>query len=86
MRLKILDYQCRHCGVIGETMNGNDPAPSCLECGGDTVYKVASPRFVLEGTSGSFPTAADKWVKRRQEKMKLEQKRGHRPAGQDDHL
>ena len=35
----------------------------CPKCGKDTQYMVAAPRVKLEGITGDFPTAADKWAK-----------------------
>jgi len=48
--------------------------PRCKECGSETKRVISPVRFDLEGLSGDFPTAADKWVKKREEKLALERK------------
>jgi hypothetical protein len=35
---------------------------------------MSSPMMKLEGCSGDYPTAADAWVRKRAEKLKVEQK------------
>lgn len=35
----------------------------CPMCDLDAQYMVAAPRVKLEGVTGDFPTAADKWTK-----------------------
>ena len=47
---------------------------SCKECCKDSVRIISSPQIKLEGITGSFPGAADKWVKKRAEKLQQERK------------
>ena len=83
--LKILDYQCNHCGYQSETYAGNDPSPLCQECGGDTRYIISGTSFTLEGVTGDFPGASFKWEKKRDQKMEYERSKGMTPYGQDDY-
>jgi hypothetical protein len=46
----------------------------CDTCGAEATKVQTSIRFRLEGVSGDYPTALDKWVKNRKEKLKQEQK------------
>lgn len=46
----------------------------CKDCGKDSVRIISSPQIKLEGITGSFPGAADKWVKKRAEKLQQERK------------
>ena len=48
---------------------------TCKECCKDSVRIISSPQIKLEGITGSFPGAADKWVKKRAEKLQQERKR-----------
>lgn len=81
----INDYRCHGCDAISEHFVENDITEvECQDCG-DIATKIISPvNFTLEGVSGSFPGAAMKWDKRRQEKMKQERKQGITPFGQPD--
>lgn len=57
-------YHCVEHGEF-EAFNAiaNRESCSCPKCGKDTQYMVASPRIKLEGITGHFPTASDKWAK-----------------------
>lgn len=45
---------------------------ACPKCGKDTQYMVAAPRVKLEGITGHFPTAADKWANLHEKEAKRE--------------
>ena len=53
------DYRCNHCEHKFEAFVDS----KCPKCGGDTRRLVSAPAFHLEGISGHFPTAADKWAR-----------------------
>lgn len=46
----------------------------CTECGAHAVRQLAAPRSKLEGFSGAFPSAADKWERNRESHMRKEKK------------
>jgi len=46
----------------------------CNYCGLIASKVRSVPRFHLEGTSGDFPSAADRWVKDRADRLKQEEK------------
>ncbi len=46
----------------------------CPVCGKIAKRIVSAPIFHLDGCSGHFPTASEKWVKKREEKIALERK------------
>jgi len=46
----------------------------CKECGQPAHRVISAPSMKLEGWSGSFPTAADAWERKRAEKLKVERK------------
>ncbi len=73
------DYQCDLCGHKEELFLENAITDTpCLECGGNAKKLRAIPNFSLPGNDpAGFPTAADKWVKKREEKMREERK--HNP-------
>jgi hypothetical protein len=45
------------------------PKP-CPDCGKESGYAVSSPRSALEGLSGDFPTAHDRWATRHEKGAK----------------
>lgn len=47
---------------------------SCPICGKDAVKAVSAPSIKLEGFTGAFPDAYDRWARVRAEKLKQEQK------------
>ena len=60
----INDYKCQNCGKTAESMEQSGTAQIRCECGGVAGRVQAVPHFSLEGITGNFPTAADKWAKR----------------------
>ena len=44
------------------------------ECGGKADRIISAPAFLLEGWSGSFPTAAAQFDRKHREKLDAEQK------------
>ena len=55
------DYNCLKCDYIFEEFGEN--TCECPKCS-NSAKKIISPiKFYLDGASGDFPTAADKWVK-----------------------
>ena len=62
--IKVRDYRCSN-GHTSEHFTQEDTASvQCPECGFIALKTICSPRFVLEGWSGSFPGAASKWEQR----------------------
>lgn len=45
-----------------------------LSCGKPAYRQPSAPRAKLEGITGAFPGAADKWVRNRESKMAQEKK------------
>lgn len=72
------DYKCLDCGNTEEHIRKMDERESplvCQGCQGVMQVQLSAPRIDLEGITGDFPGAADKWVRVRQQKMKQEAKR-----------
>lgn len=67
------DYYCQECDFTFEEFGEN--TCSCPKCS-SSVKKIISPiRFKLEGVSGDFPTAYDKWTKDHERSAKHRQGR-----------
>lgn len=60
----LYEYNCKdhgHFERLSKLENRDNPKP-CPECGSLCKRVQSVIRFKLEGISGHFPTAADKWA------------------------
>jgi len=74
--MKVLnDFQCNACGTlyVDRLVDNTELTIDCLNCP-ESATKVRSvPNFMLPGNDAAgFPTAADKWVKKREQKIAQE--------------
>lgn len=73
--MKILnDFVCADGHVTEALRDDSEHAITCPACGKEAVKALATPRVKLEGFSGAFPDAYDRWTRVRAEKLKQEQK------------
>ena len=74
MNYRLFDFECvkghRHELLVDKDVRIYE----CSTCGLPANRMVSAPRCKLEGFSGAFPTAADKWVNDRESHMKRERK------------
>lgn len=70
----IVDFCCEQNHVLESFVSRETQEIDCPICGNVAKRIISAPRFILDGCSGDFPTAADKWVKQREEKITLERK------------
>lgn len=70
------DFECTHCGAVNEYFVDNqENTVTCIDCGALATKVRSVPNFMLPGNDpAGFPTAADKWVKKREQKMAQEKK------------
>jgi hypothetical protein len=68
------DFSCE-CGEVTEKYISNEV--NTIECScGKTAQKVLSmPRVKLEGITGAFPGAADRWARIREDNARIKAKR-----------
>lgn len=62
MAIRVFDFQCKE----HKTEHFVDASTSevvCSVCGERAFRVVSMPGFKLDGITGSFPTAADKWAR-----------------------
>lgn len=70
------DFCCGECGTITEKLVDSEfRTIECPECGGNAVMLQAMPRVALEGITGAFPGAADRWARIREENARIKGKR-----------
>jgi len=60
--MKLFDYRCET-GVVFERFVKDDEKQVRCDCGLLANRIITPIRFKLEGMSGDFPTAADKWAR-----------------------
>jgi hypothetical protein len=68
------DFQCALGHTAERYLDNGITLTECIQCGGPARKLLRPIAFTLEGTSGDFPTAADKWVKKRNQKLQEELK------------
>jgi len=74
MARRIFEFLCENNHRTEALVDSECHATPCKECGAEAVKVVSAPNMKLEGWSGSFPTAADSWVRKRAEKLAVERK------------
>ena len=73
--MKIMsDFICDEDHVTEALREDSVRTISCPICGKDAVKAVSAPTIKLEGFTGAFPDAYDRWTRVRAEKLKQEQK------------
>lgn len=73
--MKILnDFKCADGHVTEALREDSVTAIVCSHCGKEAIKALAAPRSNLEGFTGAFPDAYERWAKVRAERLKVEQK------------
>ena len=73
--MKILnDFKCADGHVTESLREDSVTAIGCAHCGMNAIKVLAAPRSNLEGFSGAFPDAYDRWARVRADRLKVEQK------------
>lgn len=82
--MPIYEYLCSKCNTLTEDLRKMDereiPAV-CPDCGEPARFIISAPRVDLEGITGDFPGAADKWVKKREQKQRQETRKSYYDEG-----
>lgn len=70
------DFQCNDCGSVFEAYAGHDThVLECRDCHGKARRLIGTPRIKLEGVTGAFPTAHDRWAKIREDNARIKARR-----------
>ena len=73
--MKILnDFLCDEGHVTEALRDDSEQSIICPVCGNTAIKALAAPQIKLEGFSGAFPDAYDRWSRVRADKLKQEQK------------
>ena len=70
----LFDFQCEQGHVNEKLVSRETKKIDCPQCDKVATRVIAAVRCSLDPTSGHFPGATDKWVRSREQKMKLERK------------
>ena len=73
MGTRVFDFLCRNGHRVERFVDAGIEEVEC-ECGAMGLRQIAAPRAALDGCSGDFPSAADKWEARRESHMRRERK------------
>jgi len=73
--MRLFDFRCS-CGQKFEDLVKSDVTTSRCSCGLDAKRIVSPVRSRLEGITGDFPDAHDRWAKRRKQHIEYERKQG----------
>ncbi len=67
------DFKCPDCGKVSEVFTAADYI--LCECGGTAQKQISLPTIKLEGISGAFPGAHDRWARIREDNARIKAKR-----------
>ncbi len=66
------DFECVMCGIVTEKLCSETTYQiMCPDCGCDATALLSTPSVKLEGITGSFPGAHDKWAKIREDNARI---------------
>lgn len=72
----IRDFLCVECDSLNERLVDSEiHTIECPDCGGRANEQLSMPTVKLDGTSGDFPGAYDRWARIREENAKIKAKR-----------
>ena len=71
----IRDFLCGTCGQVSEKLVDSDyKTIECPECHGDAIEQMSMPTVRLEGITGAFPGAHEKWARIREDNARIKAK------------
>lgn len=78
--LMLYDFKCEQCSKVREVLVDNKllDTVACPDCKVSMVRVISPIRSILEGHSGHFPDAADRWTRRHE-------KEGRKPSDTNPH-
>lgn len=66
------DFRCTACGTVTERFIDTQACTiECPECNGEATQMMSMPTVRLEGITGSFPGAAEKWARIREDNARI---------------
>ena len=74
MTKRIYEFICADDHLTEAYIDSELRTTKCKVCGNPAIRIVSKPMVKLEGVTGDFPGAAMQWERKRNEKIKAEQK------------
>ena len=71
---RIYEFVCAEGHITEAYIDSELRTTTCKECAQAAIRIVSRPMVKLEGVTGDFPGAAMQWERKRNEKIKAEQK------------
>ena len=71
------EYRCSDCGEVTDDLRKVDERLDdmvCHACSGKAKFIISTPQIRLDGCSGDFPTASDRWERIHKQKLVAERK------------
>ena len=71
------DFHCESCGATQERYM--DSGVTCIPCacGGSMIRVIGMPNIQLEGITGAFPGAHERWARVREEKAAIHKRKSY---------
>ena len=74
MTKRIYEIICADDHLTAAYIDSESRTTNCKVCGDPAIRIVSKPMVKLEGVTGDFPGAAMQWERKRNERIKAEQK------------
>ena len=74
MPKRIYEFVCGNDHITEAYIDSETRTTNCKVCDQSAIRIVSKPMVILEGVTGDFPGAAMQWERKRNEKIKQEQK------------
>ena len=74
MPKRIYEFICSNDHLTEAYIDAEKRTTECTQCGQPAIRIVSKPMVKLEGVTGDFPGAAMQWERKRNEKIRQEQK------------
>lgn len=66
------DFRCHECSRMTERFIDTETNEiRCPHCGGVAIRVIGTPTVILEGITGAFPGAHDRWARIREENARI---------------
>jgi hypothetical protein len=74
MSVRVFDFRCIAGHISEHFVEAETRAVQCPDCDQLALRQIAAPRAKLEGITGDFPSAADKWTRNRESHLAKERR------------
>jgi hypothetical protein len=72
---RIFEFRCVKDHVTEKLVDDEVRSVECPHCHNEASRIISSPRISLEGITGAFPSAADKWARKHEQAARAYQKK-----------